>query len=100
MRRKKQLLTAMLCAFSMMVNSAAVLAQSKDKKQEQKSGAEQEPEATNFLLPAPPNRFAFIQSEFSFGGPVVKDKPYTAEAVTETIQTLGDGNRIIQNSSA
>jgi hypothetical protein len=101
MRGKKQLLTAMLCAFSMMVNSVAVVAQSKDKKQEQKPGAEQAPEATIFSLPAPPPPgFTFIQNEFSFGGPVVKDKPYAAEAVTETIQTLGDGNRIIQNSSA
>jgi hypothetical protein len=99
MRRKKQLLAAMLCAFSMTINSVAVVAQDKDKKQEPKSGATQALETT-FTLPAPPNRAAFIQSEFSFGGAVVKGAPYSAEAVTETIQTLGDGNRIIQNSSA
>lgn len=100
MKRKKQLLAAMLCAFSMMVNSVAVVAQVKDKKQEPKSGAAQGQESTTLALPAQPNRFAFIQSEFGFGGPVVKGAPYSAEAVTETIQTLGDGNRIIQNSSS
>jgi len=100
MRKKKQLLMAMLCAFSMLCNSVAAVAQSKDKKQEPKSGAEQAPEAPNVLMPAPLNRFAFIQNEFSFRGQVVKDAPYSADAVTETIQTLGDGNRIIQNSTA
>jgi hypothetical protein len=100
MRNKKRLLTAMLCAFSMIINSAAVIAQSKDKQQDPKSAADQAPETFNRLLPAPPNQFAFIQSEFSFGGPAVKGAPYSAEAVTETIQTLGDGNRIIHNSSA
>jgi hypothetical protein len=100
MKRKKQLLAAMLCAFSMTINSVAVVAQVKDKKQEQKSNSEQGPGVTNLTLPAPPNRFAFIQSEFGFGGPVVKGAPYSAEAVTETIQMLGDGNRIIQNSSS
>jgi hypothetical protein len=100
MRKKKQLLMAMLCAFSMLCNSVAAVAQSKDKKQEPKSGAEQGPEAPNTLISAPFNRFTFIQNEFGFRGQVVKDAPYSADAVTETIQTLGDGNRIIQNSSA
>jgi hypothetical protein len=31
---------------------------------------------------------------------MVKGAPYSADAVTETIQTLGDGNRIVRNSSA
>jgi hypothetical protein len=100
MRNKKRFLTATLCAFSMMINSAAAIAQSKDKQQDPKPTADPAPEIFNRLLPAPPNQFSFIQSEFSFGGPVVKGAPYSAEAVTETIQTLGDGNRIIHNSSA
>src|SRR6185503_9538210 len=33
-------------------------------------------------------------------GPPVKGAPYSAEAVNETIQTLADGNRIVQRSSA
>jgi hypothetical protein len=46
--------------------------------------------------PPPPPRadFIFIASE-NFGGKVVKGAPYSAEAVTETIQTLADGNRIV-----
>ena len=42
----------------------------------------------------------FVQGEFGIGGPVVKNAPYAADAVTETVQTLGDGNRIVRRSSA
>jgi len=44
--------------------------------------------------PPPDSTFVFMASE-SFGGKVVKGAPYSAEAVTETIQTLADGNRIV-----
>ncbi len=42
----------------------------------------------------PPRDFVFIASE-NFGGKVVKNAPYSAESVTEVVQTLGDGNRIV-----
>jgi hypothetical protein len=45
--------------------------------------------------PAPDKDFVFVASEVNFGGKVVKGAPYSAEAVTETILTLGDGNRIV-----
>ncbi|MCC6861977.1 MAG: hypothetical protein IT158_25620 [Bryobacterales bacterium] len=38
--------------------------------------------------------FEFVAAEIGFGGQVVKGKPYSAEAVTETNQMLADGNRI------
>lgn len=44
--------------------------------------------------PFPGANMVFMASE-SFGGKVVKGAPYSAEAVTETIQTLSDGNRIV-----
>ena len=44
--------------------------------------------------------FSYISSEFSFDGRVVKNAPYSAEAVTETTQKLADGNRISQKSTA
>ena len=45
--------------------------------------------------PMPPgNNFVFVSSE-SFDGKVVKGAPYSAEAVTESVQTLSDGNRIV-----
>ena len=122
MRRKKQFLMAALCAISMIINSVAVVAQSKDKKQEPKSTTQQalEPPSFDFLIGEPPPernflfgigssaqdvayaapQIEFISHEFNFDGKVVKDAPYSADAVTETIQTLGDGNRIVRNSSS
>lgn len=43
---------------------------------------------------SPPHDFVFIATE-GFGGKVVKGAPYSGETVTETVQTLGDGNRIV-----
>jgi len=44
--------------------------------------------------------FEFVASEFSFDGKVVKNAPYSAEAVTEMTQRLADGNRIVNKSTA
>lgn len=46
------------------------------------------------------NRFEFSSAEFLFDGKVVKGAPYSAQAVTEFTQTLGDGNRIVRNTTA
>ncbi len=43
--------------------------------------------------------FDFVAGE-AIGGKTVKNAPYSAEAVTETIQSLADGNRIVNRSSA
>src|SRR5690349_17392013 len=45
-------------------------------------------------MPGTRGDFVFIASE-GFGGKVVKNAPYSAESVTETVQTLADGNRIV-----
>jgi len=45
------------------------------------------------------NNFGFI-SEQLVGGNPVKGAPYSAQAVTETIHTLADGDRIVQKTSA
>src|SRR5690349_6926209 len=43
--------------------------------------------------PPPDANMVFFATE-SFGGKTVTGAPYSAEAVTESVQTLGDGNRI------
>ncbi|HVG19271.1 MAG TPA: hypothetical protein VNI02_09465 [Blastocatellia bacterium] len=42
----------------------------------------------------------FVSSEMGFGGKVVKGAPYSAQAVTESIQALADGNRIVRKTTA
>ena len=50
--------------------------------------------------PPPPGDFVFVSSEVNFSGKVVKGAPYSAQAVTENIQTLGDGNRIVNKTTS
>ena len=50
--------------------------------------------------PQPPDANVVFFATESFGGKVVTGAPYSAEAVTETIQTLGDGNRIVNRMSS
>jgi TonB family protein len=50
--------------------------------------------------PGMPGDFVFIANEMNFGGKTVKGAPYSAQAVTESVQTLTDGNRIVNKSTA
>jgi len=43
---------------------------------------------------------AFVANEFGHPREIVKNAPYTAEAVTESIQVLPDGNRIVRKSTS
>jgi len=117
-RNQKQLLMAMLCMFSMLSNSAAVVAQSKDKNQESNFATRQATAVPNSVFqigeqtqepslhiasPAPGqegHQVEFVHNGISFDGKVVKDNPYSADAVTGMVQTLSSGNRVVQNSSA
>jgi len=48
--------------------------------------------------PAEKGNVAFISAEMAFEGKTVTGVPYTAEAVTEMVQTLSDGNHISQKN--
>ena len=50
--------------------------------------------------PQPADTFVFVATEMGFGGKVVTGAPYSAEAITETIQMLPDGNRIVNKTSS
>lgn len=43
--------------------------------------------------------FTFIAADNMFGGLLVKGAPYSAQGVTENIQTLSDGNRIVRKNT-
>lgn len=59
----------------------------------------QGPEGAPPPPPLPGADFVFIASE-SFGGKVVKGAPYSAESITESVQTLSDGNRIVNKMTS
>ena len=53
-----------------------------------------------FTHAMPPQGVAFMASEMSWEERFVKGQPYSAEAVTETGQTLADGNRISRKQTS
>ena len=102
MKTEWKLFAGLLVGAFVLTNAISIFAQ---KKQTQSDGQQvviqretviQGPEGT----PPPGDTFVFVASEMNFDGKLVKGAPYSAEAVTETTQTLGDGNRIVNRSTA
>ncbi len=60
----------------------------------------QEPGSTARTPPPRDDTFNFISGEMSFDGKLVKGAPYSAQVVTEITQTLSDGNRIVNRTTA
>lgn len=57
------------------------------------------------IAPPPPiemrgDNLIFLATEMSFAGKLVKGAPYSAQAVTESVQQLADGNRIVRKNTA
>src|SRR5690349_4301808 len=88
------------------------MAQDAQKEIEREDKVRVERDVLNFASPkdnfvyqrntvgAGPGFAQFISVEDSIPGKVVKNAPYSAEAVTETTQTLADGNRIAHKTTA
>jgi hypothetical protein len=57
-------------------------------------------DAGAWVAGAPADNINFVATEFSFADKTVTGAPYSAEAVTETTQTLADGNKISRKNSA
>ncbi|MGH9592844.1 MAG: hypothetical protein ACRD5L_07110, partial [Bryobacteraceae bacterium] len=47
-----------------------------------------------------PDSIRIVSGQFNLEGKVVKGQPYMADAVTETTQTLSDGNHISRKETA
>jgi len=128
MKNQRQRMLTIVCAFALATNSLTAFAQGAPQEKPQPERERRitiERDGFGIVIagpgqeagiPAPPppdwmqvspggfysfegNSFAFVSSEMSFGNKVVKGAPYSAETVTETIQTLSDGNRIIRRTT-
>lgn len=123
MRREKKFARALLCALVLASNGVSIFAQDQVwvRQDAEKRGAEkvaqegQSEKGRIMISPAPAgepfpqetfiigqqgdNSITFI-SEMSFEGKTVKGSPYSADAVTETVMVLGDGNRITRTTTA
>jgi hypothetical protein len=97
------------CIFTMLASSLAVLAQDQVKQRENAETrarmatelrAKIHGQAERNMMVREDNTFTFIAAEGGFGGSVVKGAPYSAEAVSENIQVLQDGNRIARKNTS
>src|SRR5215475_7776542 len=110
-------LISSVCAFALVANSVAGL-MAQDRKSDGKEvpaptgativdnvavtarrsngGAPRSPEASNSALSSDDSAFQFFWQEKSFDNRLVRGAPFSADVVSETIQTLQDGTRIIQ----
>jgi hypothetical protein len=107
MTTQRRMFVSVLCALACLSNVIGVAAQSAQDKTPRTREVVVAQDKTVFGGPGAfafsyqgDNTFVFVSSEMSFDGKVVKAAPYSAQAVTESIQTLADGNRIVRRSTS
>lgn len=110
MKKRMILLT---CVFTMLASCLVVLAQDQARQRQEdpetkakmaaelkaKMLAQTEGVRGNYVTMGD-ETFTFIAAEGGFGGKVVKGAPYSAEAVSENVQVLQDGNRIVRKNTS
>jgi TonB family protein len=97
MTRKWQVITSLLLSTFVPLSTISIYAQ--DQQSAPRHRTERIP-GDDSQTPPPNDNFIFVASEMNSEGKVVKGAPYSAQAVTESTQTLSDGNRIINKSTA
>jgi hypothetical protein len=102
MKSKWQLSASLIVGAAMMTSAISVAGQQKTAAgAERKIAIERSAQGDDPQGPPPPDHmFTFITSEMNFDGKLVKGAPYSAQGVTETTQTLSDGNRIVNKSTS
>src|SRR6185369_6181226 len=101
MTRPLRTLTSLLLSTFVPLSTISLYAQNKQPMPErQMIQRERMPGPDDLRTPPPGDNFIFVASEMNSDGKVVKGAPYSAQALTETTQTLSDGNRIINKSTA
>ncbi|HJQ32144.1 MAG TPA: hypothetical protein VJ866_08195 [Pyrinomonadaceae bacterium] len=92
-------------AAALLANTVAAAAQERERTRVVVEPVQQEEvfiaQGPGEAPPAPGgDSIVYMATEMSFAGKLVKGAPYSAQAVTESIQTLADGNRIVRKNTA
>jgi TonB family protein len=111
MKKERRVVRALVCALVLVANGVGALAQQREKMPMPST-----PEGERIMVEAlardgmqqggvvfgEPGEysFTFVSSEMAFDSKVIKGAPFSAEAVTESVQVLGDGNRITRKTSS
>ncbi len=89
---------ARLPASPIVIDTEVLVAQARDAARDAREHARQIAEHIKDL-DLDIGSMAFVQRELGVRTEIVKNAPYTAEAVSESVQTLGDGNRFVKRTS-
>lgn len=115
MRIQSRVINSLVCALAVLSNCAGVGAAQEKAAPHHKDVViqhvvvggghswQEEGHRVPFEMRVPPGRgdtFMFVSSEMSLDGKTVKGAPYSAQAISEHLQTLQDGNRIVHKTTA
>lgn len=118
MKFKTQWIAVAVCVIAALASTVRVGAQSSEQEKRVVEVAVQEgnvvvaqSEGGHLRMPGPGvmhsqavgsggDTVVFVGSEMGFDGKLVKGAPYSAQVVTETVQVLGDGNRIVRRDTS
>lgn len=103
MRSNRRTIAAIICALALL--SSVVGAQERRPVQNYvfSGGGAQSVrggEPAQFAFSQGDNTFVYLSTEMSFKDKLVKGAPYSAQAITEQVQMLADGNRIVRRDTA
>lgn len=105
MRKKMDIVIRVICAAVLIANCLPAFAQSGGTMRRSATAtqdgatAAQAAEVTAWKI-AGGDTFEFVAAEGAFGGKTVKGMPYSAQAVTEDVRVLSDGNRIVRRNTS
>ncbi|MEP6568309.1 MAG: energy transducer TonB [Acidobacteriota bacterium] len=101
MTRRWKIITSLVLSTFVPLSSISICAQEKQPAPDrQMIQRERIPGPDDSQTPPPNDNFIFMASEMNANSKSVKAAPYSAQAITETTQTLSDGNRIVNKSTA
>ena len=102
MATKSRILVTIVSALAILANVIGVGAQEKQPRTEVVTehvfvGG---PGQVAMAGPQGDNTFLFVSTEMSIDGKLVKGAPYSAQATSESVQTLAGGNRIVRRNTS
>jgi hypothetical protein len=102
MATKRRMLVTIISALAILANVIGVGAQEKKMRSEVVSnhvfvGG---PGQIAYAEGQGDNTFLFVSTEMSIDGKLVKGAPYSAQATSESVQTLAGGNRIVRHNTS
>jgi hypothetical protein len=99
----KRMIVILLCAITALAGGATAISQERQqepaRQRAPRAGVRMGGGPAQVIIPGEREAY-FVATEMSFSGKLVKGAPYSAEAVTENVQMLADGNRIVRRSAA